>query len=155
MREELHLLIATLSDRQLKICTPITQLVRHNPSARSWSDSYLVASRALVYVKNNKNSTLVSIDVFKYAALLINYAVAYHCFHHNPNPPNPFPMVLLDGDNAALELWTEEACNSSLLGRILSCLQCVMMINNNMGVSTEHISTTNNVIADCNSCIKS
>ena len=65
----------------------------------------------LIYVKNNKDGTLVSINVLEYAALLINYAAAYHYFHHNPDPSDPFPMVKLDGDNAASESWMETACN--------------------------------------------
>jgi hypothetical protein len=55
---------------------------------------------------------------------------------------------LLIADNTAAESWMETACNSSLIGRALSRLQCAMMMNNNVGFHTGHVTTTNNVIAD-------
>jgi len=48
----------------------------------------------------------------------------------------------------------EKACNSSLIGRALSRLQCAMMMNNNVGLHTGHITTIKNVIADRISRIK-
>ena len=49
---------------------------------------------------------------------------------------------------------TEKACNSSLIGRTLSRLQCAMMMNNNVGVHTAYVTTVENVIADRISRIK-
>ena len=48
----------------------------------------------------------------------------------------------------------KEACNSSLIGRALSRLQCAMMMNNNVDLHTGHVTTTQNVIADRISRIK-
>ena len=63
-------------------------------------------------------------------------------------------MVLLMADNTSSESWAEKGCNSSHIGRALSRLQCAMMMNNNVGLITDHITTTKNVIADCISRIK-
>jgi len=48
----------------------------------------------------------------------------------------------------------KKACNSSLIGRALSRLQCAMMMNNNVGLDTAHVTTTDNIIADLISRIK-
>ena len=81
-----------------------------------------IRKHTLIYVSNNNNGTLTSINVLEYAVILVNYAAAYHFYHNNPDASDPFPMVLFHADNAASELWTEKACNSSLIGRALSRL---------------------------------
>jgi len=117
-----------------------------------WPDE--IKDRTLIYVRNNKDGTLISINVLEYAAIIVNYAAAYHFFREHPDPSDPFPMVLLYADNTASESWMEKACNSSLIGRALSRLQCAMMMNNNVGLHTAHITTVKNVIADRISRIK-
>ena len=169
LREELHLLISALSADRISMRTPIAHLVRRDPSASAWSDSSLKAAggysttmkfwwyfewpdnvrkQTLTYIRSNANGQLVSINVLEYAAIIINYAAAYHYYSTNPDPSDPYPSVLLYADNSACESWMEKACNSSLIGRALSRLQCAMMINNPVGVHTAHITTTDNVIAD-------
>lgn len=169
MKEELHLIIRALESRRLKLRTPIGHLIRRDPSARAWSDSSLraaggfsvdmgfwwylkwpkeVEDHTLIYVRSNNSGDLVSINVLEYAALLINYAAAFHFYREHPDPMDPFPSVLFYADNTAAESWMEKACNSSLIGRALSRLQCAMMMNNSVGFHTGHVTTTNNVIAD-------
>ena len=175
LKEELHIILSALRSRHMSLRTPIAHLVRRDPSSIAWSDSCLFAAggysidmkfwwyiewpdeikkHTLVYVQNNKDGTLISINVLEYAAILVNYAAAYNFYHTNPDPSDPFPMVLFYADNTASESWTEKACNSSLIGRALSRLQCSMMMNNNVGVHTAHITTTDNIIADRISRIK-
>ena len=107
-----------------------------------------------IYIHSNKGGKLISINVLEYAALLINYAAAYHYYGQHPDPSNPFPQVLFYADNTAAESWMDKACNSSLIGRALSRLQCAMMMNNSVGFHTGHVTTTNNVVADRISQIK-
>ena len=111
------------------------------PSFRAWSDSCLYAAggfssdmgfwwyhewpdsvrkQTLVYVRNNKEGNLISINVLEYAALLINYAAAYHFHMKHPDHSDPYPQVLFYADNTAAESWMEKACNSSFIGRALS-----------------------------------
>jgi hypothetical protein len=107
-----------------------------------------VESKTLRYVRSNKNGDLVSINVLEYAAMLITYAAAYHFYREHPDVTDPFPLVSLLADNTTAESWMETACTSSLIGRALGRLQCAMMMNNNVGFHTGHVTTTNNVIAD-------
>jgi len=114
LKEELSLIRKALSSKHLNLRTPIAHLVRRDPSAEAWSDSCLYAAGGysatmkfwwyiewpkevrdytLIYVRNNKDGQLISINVLEYAALLINYAAAYHFFHNNPDKSDSFPMV--------------------------------------------------------------
>ena len=175
LREELHILLTALESPHLSVRTPIGHLVRRDPSAIAWSDSCLYAAggfspamrfwwyiewpaevrnHTLVYIRNNKNGMLISINVLEYAAILINYAASYHFFQQNPDSSDPYPMVLFMADNTSSESWAEKGCNSSHIGRALSRLQCAMMMNNDVGLITDHITTTKNVIADRISRIK-
>ncbi len=56
--------------------------------------------------------------------------------------------------NVASKSWMEKVCKTSLEGRALSCLQCAMMINNNLVVKMDHVVTEVNFIADSISRIK-
>ena len=175
LREELHLILAALKSRKLSLRTPIAHLVRRDPSATAWSDSCLYAAggfsinmsfwwyiewpeeirkHTLVYIRSNKDGKLISINVLEYAAQLITYAAAYHFYHNNPDPSDPYPMVLFYADNRCSESWMDKACNSSLIGRALSRTQCAMMINNNVGHYTGHVTTKQNIISDRFSRIK-
>ncbi|KAL7525092.1 hypothetical protein ACHAXR_000858, partial [Thalassiosira sp. AJA248-18] len=138
LREELHLIIRALQSSRLKLRTPISHLVRRDPSASAWSDSCLRAAGGfstdmrfwwyyewppeirkytLIYVRCNKDGTLISINVLEYAALLINYAASYHYYLNHPDPSDPYPVLKLYADNTASESWVVKACNSSLIGR--------------------------------------
>ena len=108
----------------------------------------------MIYVPNNKDSSFVSINVLEYAAIIINYVALCWFYQQELDKINPFPVVSLNADNTSAESWMETACNSSLIGRALSRLQCALMINNAVGFHTGHITTTQNVIADRISCIK-
>ena len=113
-----------------------------------------IRKHTLVYIRNNKDGKLISINVLEYAAQLVTYAAAYHFYHNHPDPSDPYPMVLFYADNRCAESWMDKACNSSLIGRALSFTQCAMMINNNVGHHTGHVTTSENIIADRFSRIK-
>ncbi|KAL7544775.1 hypothetical protein ACHAWF_013580 [Thalassiosira exigua] len=176
LREELHLILVILKSKRVRHRTPIGHLVRRDPSARAWSDSCLYAAggfsidmrfwwyidwpdnvrlQTLIYVRNNAEGKLISINVLEYAALIINYAAATLFYRLHPDVCDPYPLALFFADNTAAESWMMKACNSSLIGRALSRLQCAMMINNPLGFHTGHVTTLQNVIADKISRIKS
>ena len=175
LREELRIIIAALSSRRIKGRTPISHLVRRDPSAEAFSDSCLHAAggysvkmtfwwyiewppgvheHTLIYIRNNADGTLISINVLEYAAQLFSYAAATHYYQEHPDPGDPSPVVLFYADNTAAEAWMVKGCNSSLVGRALGRLQCAMMMNNNVGIHTTYISTKKNVIADRISRVK-
>ena len=116
LREEFLLITRALSSKHLNLRTKLSHLVRRDPSAQAWSDSCLYAAGGysitmgfwwylewppevrkytLIYVRNNKDGSLISINVLEYAALLINYAATYHYYSTHPDQSDPYPVVLL------------------------------------------------------------
>ena len=87
-------------------------------------------------------------------AIIVNYAAYYHYYQNNLDHSDPFPMVWFYADNTVSKSWMEKACNSLLIGRAPSRLQCAMMMNNNVGLHTGHVTTTQHVIVDRISRIK-
>ena len=57
-------------------------------------------------------------------------------------------------DNETAESWTCKGCKVSMVGRALGHLQCTLMINSPVGISTNYINTKDNIIADHISRIK-
>ena len=90
---------------------------------------------------------LISINVLEYASELVNYATLYHYYLNNPDPSNPYPVVLMNVSNTAAEFWVKKSCNSSLDGQGLSRLQCAMTISNPVGIHAGWISTKVNLIS--------
>ena len=67
----------------------------------------------------------------------------------------PYPRVLIKDDNAPSEFWAKKGFKRSMIGRRLGRIQCAMMMNNPVGMTTDHVDTHTNVIADKNSRWKS
>jgi hypothetical protein len=61
---------------------------------------------------------------------------------------DPHPMVLISGDNTVSESWAKKASKHSPVWRALGRIQCGLMINNPVGLLTNHIPTEENVVAD-------
>jgi hypothetical protein len=112
LREELHLILRILKARRQKLRSPITHLVRSNPSATAWSDSCIYAaggwcinlgfwwyiecpkeiqSHILLFISSNINGNLISINVLEYAGIIINYAACCYCLGLKPDPTDPYP----------------------------------------------------------------
>lgn len=175
LKRELRLIRLALASEWVSMSRPIGHFVPREPSGTGWADSCLLAAggfsidmgfwwyiewpeevRALTlrFVKNNKDGTLISINALEYAALIINYVAACHHFLTNEDCLDPHPSVLLFADNTAAESWAIKGCKSSAVGRHLGLLQCALMINNPVGISTGRVSTKANIIADRISRVK-
>ena len=119
-----------------------------------WPES--VRRQTLKYVKNDKNNTLISINVLEYAAGIIEFIAALHYFKtYHTDKTDPHPTVLLYADNTTAESWLLKGCKSSMIGRSLGRLQCSLMINSPVGLYIDHVTTKDNKIADRISRIKS
>lgn len=175
--QELRLIEQALSADWINKSRPIGHMIHRAPSGVGYSDSCLRAAggfsicmkfwwyiewpdhiqkRTLCFVKNNKDNKLVSINVLEYAALIINFIAAKYYFRtYHSDPSDPHPMVLLYADNFTAEAWAKlKQCKTSMIGRSLGRLQCALMMNNNVGLNVDHVTTKKNVIADRISRIK-
>ena len=70
-----------------------------------WYIEWLEEAQALTlhFVKNNKDSSLISINALEYAALIINYVAACPHFLTSENTLDPHTLVLMFADNIAAE----------------------------------------------------
>ena len=117
-----------------------------------WSEE--VHALSLRFVKDNKGGTLTSINALEYTALIINCMAACHRFPTSKNPLDPHPLVLLFTDNIATRSWVIKGCNASAVGRHIGLLQCALVTNNPVGISTGWVSAKENIIADTISQVK-
>ncbi len=90
----------------------------------------------------------ISINALEYAAIIVNYIATTAAFLDAPNETNPYPTALFFTDNMASEAWIQKGAKKSPAGKALEFLQAALMINNPVGINADHISTTDNVIAD-------
>ena len=115
-----------------------------------------IQKRTLRFIKNDKNNTLISINVLEYAALILNFIAATYYFRtYHKDKSDPYPTTLLYADNSTAEAWEKlKQCKTSMIGRNLGRLQCALMINNHVGINVDHVTTKQNEIADRISRIK-
>ena len=176
LRRELRLIYRALTSDWIDMWDPIGHKIPRDPTGKAWSDSCLRAAggysyhmkfwwyiewpehiqkSTLIYVTNDSEGKLISINVLEYAALIINYVACYHFLvFREPDPTNPHPVVLLYADNTTAESWFVKACKRSFIGRALGRIQGALMINNPVGINVAHVTSKDNEIADGISRIK-
>ena len=172
MKEELQIIRYALESNVIKKCTPIAHLLPDHYDCMAYGDSSLDAAggwsidmrfwwylewpeeirlRTVRYLKDDSSGKLVGINALEYATILISYAASIHYWviEKNMRTKNiPNPMVQIMADNISSEAWTTKGCKNSLVGRRLGRLQCAMMINSPVGITTGRIETKKNIIAD-------
>ena len=104
--------------------------------------------RFVVKYRTDKGD-IISINVLEYAAMIITYVAGYHVMAQlAPSQTDPFPLLELWADNTTAESWILKASKASKWGRALSRIQCALMINNPVGITSNYINTLDNVIAE-------
>jgi hypothetical protein len=172
MHEELKFIKSALECPRVQKSAPIAHLIPRGPDAEAWGDSSLDAAggfsldmgfwwciewplnirqRTLRHVSNGTSGKLIDINCLEYATILINYAASTHywCTLGNTSKKKiDYPTTLIWADNTTADTWTRKGCKRSLIGRSLGQLQSALMINNPVGINTNHITTHANIIAD-------
>ena len=149
--------------------TPIAHMVPREPTATAFGDSSLegaggysiglnfwwhisfpeeVKRRTLLHMKDNKDGTLISINVLEFVTVIINYIAALHVIRTTNITNDPYPVLLNVTDNTSALNWTLNACRKSKIGKLLSRFFCSLLINSPLGINSQWISTHENNIAD-------
>jgi hypothetical protein len=169
LREEIDLLRAWLSPLSgISWSSPIAHLIKRDPYATSAGDACLYAGggfclklrfwwhlrwpkqiykRTKIFITNNKDGNLISINVLEFIAIIINYAAAITAIELD-GCDDPFPVLLNMADNTSSIRWTNFACKSSLAGRALGRLLCMLLVNSRLGINANWLSSEANIIAD-------
>ncbi len=107
-----------------------------------------VKLRTLLHKRDNADGLLISINVLKFVAIIINYCAALHMALSKNPTNNPYPVLLNVTDNASGLSWTMGACHKSRIGCLLARFFCLLLINSPLGINSQWISTLHNAIAD-------
>jgi hypothetical protein len=113
-----------------------------------------VKLQTLLHKRDNADSLLISINVFKFVTVIINYCAALHIVLSTNPTNNPYPVLLNVTENASALSWTMGACRKSRIGPLLAQFFCLLLINSPFGINSQWISTLHNAITDNISCAK-
>jgi hypothetical protein len=168
LREWLHPMSGVLWE------SPLAHIIKRTPLAGSAGDSCCfggggwslglrfwwhltwplkILKRTKLYIENNKKGRLISINVLEFISVIINYAAAFTALQLD-GCDDPHPVLLNLCDNKSAIRWTIRFCKESLAGRALGRLFCMLLVNSNLGINSEWISTHENEIADAISRLK-
>ena len=112
-----------------------------------------IVRRTKLHLENNKSGKLISINVLEFIAIIINYAAAYTAILQD-GCDDPHPVIFNETDSTNAASWANQHCKSSLAGRALGRLFCLLLVNSPVGVNSSHIKGEENVVADFISRLK-
>jgi len=160
-------------DNTYALCTPIGHIVSRDFTYSMFADScklsgggwctdlsfwwYLEYPQEIIrkaQLKNNKHGDYISINALEMMCVIINYATAIHICHLDGVDISHAPTILNWCDNTSAVSWINTRCKDSLAGRALGRLYCGLLMSSTIGLCTDRISTTQNVIADHISRVK-
>ena len=104
--------------------------------------------RTKVFITNNKNGRLVSINVLEFVAIIVNYVAALTVLRTTDVTQDPHPVLLNLADSMSAIRWATHHCKDSLAGRALGRMFCMLLVDSPLGINAEHIKGEDNVIAD-------
>ena len=84
--------------------------------------------------------TLISINLLEFLVEIINYAATTVLFQKNLGLYNHGHPILLNWiDNQTSKAWIKKSGTKLNKGKALICILCSLMINNLVGIKSEHI----------------
>ena len=87
-------------------------------------------------MNDNKDGKLISIKVLEFVTVIINYIASLHVTTTTKIINDPYPVLLNITDNASALSWTQNACRTSKLGRLLACFFCSLLIDSPLGINS-------------------
>ena len=158
-----------LPDSEIRWEMPIAHIIQGTPSVTAYGESSLegagrysiglkfwwhiefpeeVKLCTLLHRKDDKDGQVVSINVLKFVTVIVNYIASLHVITTTSIINDLYPVLLNITDNASTLSWTQNACCTSKLGRLLARFFCSLLINSPLGINSQWISTDENFIVD-------
>ena len=178
MRQELILLLHIFNNTQkYKIHMPIAHYIPRSPDFLALGDACLqgaggfcdrlkfwfflpwpkaITDRTIDkfanQIKNKQaidKNLITSINLLEFITIIILYLATSQAIQESKiDIGHSYPTVRILSDNTSAVAWTKKACTSSESGKALTRLLCFVMINNNLGLDSHHISGNDNEQAD-------
>ena len=107
-----------------------------------------ISKQALI-IKCDKEQN-ISINLLEFAAIIINYAAATEALKENPRLcDHSHPTLLNWADNRSADSWTRKsAASSNLIGKGLAQIMCGLQLGNRLGLHSNYIPGSDNIISD-------
>ncbi len=96
-----------------------------------------IVQRTLLYLKDNKGKTFISINCLEYVTIIINYCTAITALLDSDTTDDPHPVVLCVTDNVNAKKWTMHTCKKSIIGRALARFFIGLLIGANLGINAK------------------
>ena len=110
-----------------------------------WPSS--IYRRTKVFIFDNKDGRLITINALEFVAAILNYAAALTVFLED-GCSDPHPVLRNRTDSTSAESWMNRFCKGSLAGRALGRLFCMLLVNSPLGVNAVWIKGKENEVAD-------
>lgn len=108
-----------------------------------------IVNRTLLYLRDDSNDDLISINALEFITVILNYCAALHVISSSGIlSDDPHPVVLCKTDNTSALNWVNHRSKGSPLGRALGRLFVGLIMDSPLGINAEWINTNDNEIAD-------
>ena len=174
MKQDLKLLTEILKEPdKYWLETPIAHVIEREPDFITYGDACLYAAggfsenkfwwhiewpseiisltikHLMVSRKCRDSNKLISINLLEFAVEIINYAAVTVMFSNNKSLcEHEYPLLLNWTDNMSSKSWIKKVASKTKKGKALQRILCSIMINNQLGIETDHIPGENNILAD-------
>lgn len=98
----------------------------------------------------SKDGTIISINLFEYVAIILNYAAALYQILYDPSIKlqQPYPTLKNLADNISSIKWAEHACHGNDAGKVLSRIFAALTYDSPLGLHPDFIKGDLNISAD-------
>ena len=155
--------------------TPIAHIIPQTPTATAFGDNCFegaggysiklgfwchidfpeeVKHQTFLLKSDNRDGTLISINVLEFVTVIINYIASLHVITSTNFTEDPHPVLLNVTNNTLALSWTTGACRKSKIGCQLARFFCSLLINSPLSINSQWISTVANKIVEDISCLK-
>lgn len=110
--------------------------------------------QAHIINKKPAASSLISINYLEYMVIILAYNTFLDSIEYlNSFSGSSYSKGLFLTDNTTADSWTRKMATSSLMGKRLNRIFCSLLMNQDLGIDSDHIPGDRNNCADSISCL--
>ncbi len=97
-----------------------------------------IVKRTLIYLKDDSNNDLISINALEFVTVILNYCASLTVlFESDILQDDPFPVILAKTDSTSALNWVNHRCKGSPLGRALALLFVGLLMDSPLGINAD------------------
>lgn len=115
-------------------CMPqIRRWLFHRSHFSLWPEVFVL--RTLLYIKDDRNKDFISINIWEFISVIMNYCAALVAIETDGRTDDPSPVLLARCDNTSAVSWIIHAAVGSTIGRSLRRFFCALLIDYHLWAS--------------------